>query len=130
MKSLITTVAAAIVFVSSTSVWAQIDSPHNYKRPVTQKNIKPSSTVVAEERVAPLKLNNNVTSVHNYKRQGNVSFQQEAIVALSAPVIGNTPQNPTVLPNYYKSQFRPIATDDRSALKNRKDEAIKDTLAK
>lgn len=130
MKSFISSVAVAIVIASITPVLAQIDSPHNYKRPVTQKSTQVAPEIVVEERVAPLKLNNNVTSVHNYKRQGSVSFQQEAIVALSAPVIGNSPQNPTALPNYYKSQFKPTVLENRNASKHKKSEATKEILAK
>lgn len=129
MKSFITTIAA-VALLGTTSVMAQLNSPHNYKRPVSQKSTTKSANIVVEDRVAPLKLNNNVASVHNYKRQGSANFQQESIVALSAPVIGNSPQNPTALPNYYKSQFKPMVSENRSAIKVKKDDVKTDTLAR
>ena len=131
MKSFITTIAA-VALLGTTSVMAQLNSPHNYKRPVSQKSTTKSANIVVEveDRVAPLKLNNNVASVHNYKRQGSANFQQESIVALSAPVIGNSPQNPTALPNYYKSQFKPTVSENRSAIKVKKDDVRTDTLAR
>ncbi|MCA0232892.1 MAG: hypothetical protein LCH91_20665 [Bacteroidetes bacterium] len=129
MKSFITTIAA-VALLGTTSVMAQLNSPHNYKRPVSQKSTTKSANIVVEDRVAPLKLNNNVASVHNYKRQGSANFQQESIVALSAPVIGNSPQNPTALPNYYKSQFKPTVSENRSAIKVKKDDVKTDTLAR
>ena len=129
MQSFITTIAA-VALLGTTSVIAQLNSPHNYNRPVSQKSTTKSANIVVEDRVAPLKLNNNVASVHNYKRQGSVNFQQESIVALSAPVIGNSPQNPTALPNYYKSQFKPTVSENRSAIKVKKDDVKTDTLAR
>ncbi|AYQ31316.1 hypothetical protein [Runella sp. SP2] len=117
MKSIITLIAS-VVTLSATTAFAQLNSSHNYKRPVSQQKVATDAQIVVNERIAPLKLNNNVASVHNYKRQGSVGFEQEAIVALSAPVIGNTPQNPMLLPNYYKGHAKPVGVENRNAMKS------------
>lgn len=125
MKPVIYTAIA--VAISSLSVLAQtssINSPHNYKRPVSQKATETPSAVVvtSKERPVPLKLQNNVASVHNYKRQGNLGFEQEATLVLNTPVIGPVPQNPLMLPNHYKSQFKQGQVEKRVARKSEKSE--------
>ncbi len=123
----------AVVLLTSSSVLAQsasIHSPHNYKRPVSQRAPQSQASLVvpANERPVPLKLQNNLTSVHNYKRQGTASFGQEATVVMSVPTIGIEPQNPLVLPNHYKSHAKPTSVEVQVARKNEKPKA--DTLSK
>lgn len=124
MKSLINSFIAVVVLGTS-SVFAQsasINSPHNYKRPVSQKAVESSNTLVvsSDERPVPLKLQNNVMSAHNYKRQGSTNFEQEATLVLSTPVVGTAPQNPLMLPNHYKSQFKQAQVEKRVARKSEK----------
>ncbi len=121
MKSLIHSVIAVVVLGTS-SVLAQsasINSPHNYKRPVSQKAAESSNTLVvsSNERPVPLKLQNNVMSAHNYKRQGSTNFEQEATLVLGTPVIGPAPQNPLMLPNHYKNQFKQAQVEKQVARK-------------
>lgn len=118
MKKFISSIFA-ITFLSSVAVVAQnasINSPHNYKRPVSQK-AKPTSTTITNEetRIAPLKLENSVSSVHNYKRQGSTSFAPEATVAVSVPVLNVSPLNPLLMPHHYKGHFEPIKVEHRVA---------------
>jgi hypothetical protein len=125
MKSLINSVIAVVVLGTS-SVLAQsasVNSPHNYKRPVSQKAPESSTNtlvVSSNERPVPLKLQNNVMSAHNYKRQGSTNFEQEATLVLSTPVIGPAPQNPLMLPNHYKNQFKQAQVEKRVARKAEK----------
>ncbi|MFN3380581.1 MAG: hypothetical protein ACK41O_14080 [Runella zeae] len=123
----------AFLLVGSTVAVAQsnLNSPHNYKRPVSQKSSKSENALVvsAEERAVPLKLKNNIASAHNYKRQGGASVEQEATLVLSSPVIGPVPQNPLLLPNHYKSQ-KPMKVEERVARKVVLPEAPKDSLSK
>lgn len=133
MKSFIHSCMAVVLFSTSTVLAqrASIDSPHNYKRPVSQRATQSQTalTVPSNERVVPLKLQNNVTSVHNYKRQGSVNFHQEATVVMSVPVIGIEHQNPLLFPNHYKSHMKPIMVQERVALKKEKPN-VKDTLSR
>ncbi len=134
MKSFIHS-CIAFVLLGTSTVLAQkssIDSPHNYKRPVSQRATQSQTvlTVPSNERIVPLKLQNNVTSVHNYKRQGSVNFQQEATVVMSVPVIGIEPQNPLLFPNHYKSHVKPALTEERVALKKEKPNVKTDTLSR
>ncbi len=124
-----------LVLLGSSSVFAQhasINSPHNYKRPVSQKapESTPSLVVSSNERIMPLELKNNVQSAHNYKRQGKTNFAQEATVVMSVPTIGLEPQNPLVLPNHYKSQAKPVQVDERVARKMQKTNVPADSLSK
>lgn len=132
MKSFVQS-CIAVILLSSTSVLAQsasINSPHNYKRPVSQRAPQSQSALVvpSNERPVPLKLQNNLTSVHNYKRQGTTSFAQEATVVMSVPTIGIESQNPLMLPNHYKSHAKPAPVEVQIARKNEKPKA--DTLSK
>ncbi|MEI7581524.1 hypothetical protein [Runella sp.] len=125
----------AIILLSTSAVLAQrvsIDSPHNYKRPVSQRTTQNQTalTVPSDERVVPLKLQNNVTSVHNYKRQGSVNFYREATVVMSAPVIGIEPQNPFLFQNHYKSHVKPALMEETVALKKEKPNVKNDTLSR
>lgn len=134
MKSFIQSFIA-LILLGSSSVLAQnasINSPHNYKRPVSQKAPQSTSSLVVSpnERVMPLELKNNVQSAHNYKRQGKVNFAQEATVVMSVPTIGLEPQNPLVLPNHYKSQAKPAQMDEMVARKMQKTKGKVDSLSK
>ncbi|AXE17552.1 hypothetical protein DR864_07310 [Runella rosea] len=124
-----------LILLGSSSVLAQnssINSPHNYKRPVSQKAPESASSLVvsSNERVMPLELKNNVQSAHNYKRQGKTNFAQEATVVMSVPTIGLEPQNPLVLPNHYKSQAKPAQVDERVARKAKKTNVQADSLSR
>ncbi|AEI50063.1 hypothetical protein [Runella slithyformis] len=132
MKSFIQS-CVAVILLSSSSVVAQsasINSPHNYKRPVSQRASQSQAALVvpSNERPVPLKLQNNLTSVHNYKRQGTTNFAQEATVVMSVPTIGIEPQNPLVLPNHYKSHAKPASVEMQIARKNEKPKV--DTLSR
>jgi hypothetical protein len=135
MKSFIHS-CVAVVLLSTSAALAQrasIDSPHNYKRPVSQQRTtqsQPALTVPSNERIVPLQLQNNVASVHNYKRQRSVNFHREATVVMSVPVIGIEPQNPLLLPNHYKSQAKPAVMEDRVAYKKEKLDVKTDTLSR
>lgn len=117
MKTFVHTLIA-FVFLGSAVAVAQssLSSPHNYKRPVSQKAAKSESSLVVstEERSVPLNLQNNVASAHNYKRQGGANVAQEATLALNTPVIGPAPQNPFLSPNHYKIQ-KPMSVEERVA---------------
>ena len=136
MKKGVNILIGVIVF-SAGSVLAQsasINSPHNYKHPVSQQKVASQTTlsVVPEERIVPLALKNNITSVHNYKRQGSVRFEQEAVVVKTASPIGVAPQNPFLMPNYYKSQFKPMKAEQRMAQMKKSDipATVSDSLLK
>jgi hypothetical protein len=83
-----------------------LDSPHNYKRPVIQQN-----KVLAESSTVPVPLNdsfkyqNSISSVHNYKRQGNVDFASESAIVINLPSTQPLFLSPLLSANYYKSQF-------------------------
>jgi hypothetical protein len=134
MKSFIHS-CIAVVLLGTSTVLAQkasIDSPHNYKRPVSQRTTQSQTalTVPSDERAVPLRLQNNVASVHNYKRQGSVNFHREATVVMSVPVIGIEPQNPLLFPNHYKSHVKPAPVEERVALKKEKSNVKTDTLSR
>ncbi|MFN3489429.1 MAG: hypothetical protein ACK4YV_09855 [Emticicia sp.] len=98
----------ALIALSSVSVYAQkssIDSPHNYKRPVFQqrKALAESNNVTVFSQ--PLnQIKNNISSVHNYKRQGRIDFRTEAALAVQMPATAIT-FNPLLSSNNYKSHF-------------------------
>ena len=136
MKKVVNTLIGVLV-ISASSVFGQsasINSPHNYKRPVSQQKVQSESTlsIVGEERVVPLALKNNIASVHNYKRQGSARFEQEAVVVRATSPVGVAPQNPFLMPNYYKSQFRPMKVEQRIAKTTNPDKpaAMSDSLSK
>ncbi len=134
MKSLVHSFIA-VVFLGMSSALAQnasIDSPHNYKRPVSQRAPQSPNAleVSSSERPVPLKLKNNVMSAHNYKRPAGTTVAQEATVVMSVPTIGIEPQNPLVLPNHYKSQAKPMQVEERVARRSEKTKMKADTLSK
>lgn len=136
MKKIVNTLIGVLV-LSAGAVLAQssiINSPHNYKRPVSQQKVQSESTlsVVPEERAVPLALKNNIASVHNYKRQGSARFEQEAVVVRATSPVGVAPQNPFLMPNNYKSQFRPVKIEQRIAKTTKIDKpaAVSDSLSK
>lgn len=107
MKNLIK-YAFAVLALGSGSVYAQkasIDSPHNYKRPVfqQQKAMAESNTVKIYSQSSH-QVKNNISSVHNYKRQGVVDFTSEAALALQIPTSPTT-FNPLLASNNYKAHF-------------------------
>ena len=100
-----------------------VNSPHNYKRPVTQKVIQNKPNVVTNitNRATPLELQSSHMSVHNYKRQGSRDFAQEAVVAVDVPPLNTSPLNPLFLHNHYKGHFEPIKVKQRVARVNLKE---------
>lgn len=107
MKNFIKYAFAFIAF-SSGSVYAQkssIDSPHNYKRPVFQqrKALAESNNVTIYSQPSH-QIQNNISSVHNYKRQGRVDFTSEAALAVQMPTNPIT-FNPLLSSNNYKAHF-------------------------
>ncbi|MFN8347970.1 MAG: hypothetical protein U0X91_23395 [Spirosomataceae bacterium] len=126
-----------IILLSSLSVMAQrssIDSPHNYKRPESQRTAQnrhqTEATMVVNERIVPLELQNNRMSAHNYKRQGSRSFRQEATVVRNVPVAGSHPQNPLLMPGHYKSQFNAKPVEVRVARRKEQPDTFNDTLSR
>ncbi|MEZ4904602.1 MAG: hypothetical protein R2822_24070 [Spirosomataceae bacterium] len=120
MKKFISSILTITLLGTTVSVAqrASVDSPHNYKRPVSQKT-KSATTEERIDRVAPLKLQNNVMSVHNYKRQGSTSFAQESIVAVNVPPLNVQPLNPLLIQHHYKGHFEPIKVEQRAAKINK-----------
>lgn len=100
--------AFAFLALSSGSVYAQkssIDSPHNYKRPVFQqrKALAESNSVTIYSQPSH-QIKNDISSVHNYKRQGRVDFTSEAALAVQVPTNPIT-FNPLLASNNYKAHF-------------------------
>lgn len=100
--------AFAFIAISSSSVYAQkssIDSPHNYKRPVFQqrKALAENNNVTIYSQPSH-QIQNNISSVHNYKRQGQVDFTSEAALAVQMPTNPIT-FNPLLSSNNYKAHF-------------------------
>ena len=98
----------AFIALSSTSVYAQkssLESPHNYKRPVFQqrKALAESNNLTILSRPSN-QIKNDISSAHNYKRQGRIDFASEAALALVIPV-SPINFNPLLSSNYYKSHF-------------------------
>jgi hypothetical protein len=110
MKTLIKYVLALLT-VSSFSVQAQqssLDSPHNYKRPVFQQNkaLKESNKAVMVSQ-SDYKIQNNINSVHNYKRQGvTTNFASETPFMINMPTAKSFHLNPLLASNHYKFHFR------------------------
>lgn len=98
----------AFVALGLSSVYAQkssIDSPHNYKRPVFQQSkalTESNSVRIFSQPQHQIK--NDISSVHNYKRQGLVDFTSEAalVVPISTLPISF---NPHLSSNNYKAHF-------------------------
>ncbi len=100
--------AFALMAFSSVSVYAQkssIDSPHNYKRPVFQqrKALAESNNVTVFSEPSH-QIKNDISSVHNYKRQGRVDFTSEAALVVQIPASGIN-FNPLLSSNNYKAHF-------------------------
>ena len=100
----------AFVALGCGSVYAQkssIDSPHNYKRPVFQqrKALSESKNVTVMSQSSH-QIKNDISSVHNYKRQGIVDFTSEAALVVEMPATEPTTLNPLLSANHYKSQSR------------------------
>ena len=107
MKTLVKYVFA-FVALGSVSAYAQkssIDSPHNYKRPVFQqrKALAESKNVMVFSQPSH-QIKNDISSVHNYKRQGIVDFASEAALAVQMPTNPIT-FNPLLSSNNYKAHF-------------------------
>lgn len=106
MKALIQSVLA-VSLLSATAVFAQnvgLNSPNNYKRPVFQQNQNPQGGVVVQRG----QFQNNLNSVHNYKRQGSTNTALESSLVLNVPVLPPPTLNPLLLPGHYKVHFRPL----------------------
>jgi hypothetical protein len=106
----------AFMVLNLGSVYAQkstIDSPHNYKRPVFQQRkslIESNSVTVFSQSSHQIK--NDISSVHNYKRQGRADFIAEAaiIVQMPAKTIG---LNPLLSLDNYKAIFKTTLSDEK-----------------
>lgn len=111
----------AFVALGSGSVFAQkssIDSPHNYKRPVFQqrKALSESKNVTVFSQ-STNQIKNDISSVHNYKRQGIVDFTSEATFVIPMPATEPTSLNPLLSSNHYKSQFQTTEYSRQMAFK-------------
>ncbi len=111
----------AFVALGSVSAYAQkssIDSPHNYKRPVFQqrKALAESKNVTVFSQPSH-KIKNDISSVHNYKRQGSVDFASEATLVVQMPATEPITLNPLLSANHYKSQFKATEYSTQMALK-------------
>ncbi|AFK01934.1 hypothetical protein Emtol_0782 [Emticicia oligotrophica DSM 17448] len=108
MKNLIKYVLV-LVGMASGSVYAQkssIDSPHNYKRPVfQQRKALAESNSVSVMSQSSNKIKNDISSVHNYKRQGRANFASEASLVVSMPPSQSVGMNPLMASGNYKSHF-------------------------
>jgi len=129
MKKFLASVFGAVLLSSAVSIAqrSSVDSPHNYKRPVSQK-VKVSVPDESQARIVPLKLQSNINSVHNYKRQGSVSFAQESVLAVDVPPLNTQLLNPLTMQNHYKGHFEPIKVEQRAAKINTKTSLPKDSL--
>lgn len=111
----------AFVALGSVSAYAQkssIDSPHNYKRPVFQqrKALSESKNVTVFKQPTN-QIKNDISSVHNYKRQGVVNFASEASLVIEMPATEPASLNPLLSSNHYKSQFQTTEYSRQMAIK-------------
>ncbi len=111
----------AFVILGSGSVFAQkssIDSPHNYKRPVFQqrKALSESRNVTVLSQPS-YQIKNDISSVHNYKRQGRVDFASEAALVVQMPATEPMTLNPLLSANHYKSHARTSENSSQMAVK-------------
>ncbi len=105
MNNFIKYAFAFLVFSSAYAQKSSIDSPHNYKRPVFQqrKALAETNNVMIFSQPSH-QIQNNSSSVHNYKRQGRVDFTLEAALAVQMPTNPIT-FNPLLASNHYKAHF-------------------------
>lgn len=108
MKSIVKTFIA-IMALATSSAFAQkssIDSPHNYKRPVfQQRKALAESNAIQVSSQSNYKIQNNLSSVHNYKRQGVANFTTESALVISKPSSNPMLLNPILSSSNYKSHF-------------------------
>jgi hypothetical protein len=112
----------AIMAMGAGSVYAQkssIDSPHNYKRPVFQQHkALTKSNAIQISSQSDYKIQNNLSSVHNYKRQGTANFAFESALVISRPSSSPMQLNPILSSSNYKSHFHTTEFGRLIALRN------------
>ena len=109
----------AVLGITTTFAQSSIDSPHNYKRySVPQKKAPVNGFTSVVTPQASYQFQHNLTSLHNYKRQGKADFSSEALLSFSVPAVKPNALNPLVLPNNYKIYFRPLTIDEQIARKD------------
>lgn len=102
MKTFIKSLAIALSLGTGVAS-AQIDSPHNYKRPVVYKKPTAQLGVVIPLTNTP----NSIVSANNYKRQNMQNTVLGSSIAINAPSLQAPAFNPLLLPNHYKIHARP-----------------------
>lgn len=116
-KSLVT-----IAILSSSAAFAQkssMDSPNNYKRPVSQQRAAQSETVgISTQKQVSTYAS---SAIHNYKRQGMKDVTSEALLVFQMPRMEPAPLNPLLSPNHYKLHFKSISTSESVAVQNSND---------
>gem|GEM_PF-4770761 len=104
---------------SATAVLAQnvgLNSPHNYKRPVFQQNQNAQSGVSVQRG----QFQNNIGSVHNYKRQKTgVNMASESSLVLNVPLLPPPTLNPLLSPGHYKVHFKSFDAVQELAQRNK-----------
>ena len=102
MKTFINTLVIASCLGIGGAV-AQLDSPHNYKRPVIYQKQKPTAGLILQ----PMAGQKGVSSANNYKQQNSQSQDLGSFIAINAPNLQAPAFNPLLLPNHYKIHARP-----------------------
>ena len=113
----------AFVALGSVSAYAQkssIDSPHNYKHPVFQqrKALSESNNVTVFSQPS-YQIKNDISSVHNYKRQSRVDFTSEAALVVQMPATEPMTLNPLMSANHYKSHSPTTENSSQMAVKKK-----------
>ncbi len=90
MKNFIKYIIILIVlgFRTAHAQKSSLDSPHNYKRPVFQQRKAMQENkggVTFGQNSSDYSFKNNISSVHNYKRQGVNDFASESAFVINMP---------------------------------------------
>jgi hypothetical protein len=123
MKKFITSFAIISVLGLGT-VAAQIDSPHNYKRLAVPQKPKAGLTVNQGN------FQNNINSVHNYKRQNPQNIASESSLVLNVPVLKAPILNPLLSPNHYKAHFKTLNNTEAYAQSRQRQATKPDSLTR
>jgi hypothetical protein len=118
----------AFMAIGLSAAFAQkssIDSPHNYKRPVfqQQKAMNQTKNMLSLSQSSN-KIQNNIRSVHNYKRQKSVDFSSEVSLVVALPTSRTVVLNPLVSSGNYKSHFTATEFGQQVASKNQNNTQI------
>ncbi len=101
-----------------------LESPHNYKRPAVQQKQAPEAGLIVKKG----DFQNNMSSVHNYKRQGSFNHAPESSLVLNVPTLKAPVLNPLWSASNYKVYFRPIRNREELAQrKPRQSESQRDS---